>query len=211
MKTLSLTPRDLIVLEALSLRVRLIGLRQLADALWFGHAPNTRRRLRQLVSAELLRRDIVPARPLPEIVAPICAWQPGAPEPDAGQVSFCLRCRWTYTALRPTVVYLPTDKTVTHFGGRAHHRQISTQVTHDLGVAAVWLWFQVNAPRLAAAWCGEDMIAPDRRGETLPDAVLLGPDGEPATMIEFGGSYGPRRITEFHDDAAMRGLPYQIW
>jgi len=211
MTTLSLTSRDLTILEALSLRVRLVGLRQLADALWFGHIANTRRRLRRLVAAGLIRRDAAPARPLPEIVAPVCTWQPGTPEPDAGQVSFCLRSRWAYTALRPTVVYLPTEKTMEHFGGRLHHRQISTQVTHDLGVAAIWLWFQVNEPCLAAAWSGEDMFAQDRRGETLPDAAILGVDGEPITMIEFGGSYGPSRIAEFHDDCAMRGLAYQIW
>jgi hypothetical protein len=100
---------------------------------------------------------------------------------------------------------------VEHFGGRRHHHEISAQVTHDLGVAAVWLWFQVNAPTLAAVWVGEDMLAPDRRAETLPDAALFGVDGNPDTLIEFGGSYRAARIAEFHDDCAMRGIGYQIW
>lgn len=211
MTSLSLTQRDLVVLESLSLRIRLIGLRQIADALWFGHVANARRRLRQLVAVGLIRREVVPAIPLPELTGPVCTWQPGSPQPDSGQVSFCLRSRWRQRAMRPTVVYLPTGPTVEHFGGRLHHRQISTQVTHDLGVSGVWLWFRVNAPDLASAWSGEDMFAPQRRGEPLPDAMLLGPDGEPSTLIEFGGSYGPRRIADFHDDCAMRGLPYHIW
>ena len=209
--SLRLTERDVVVLQALSLKVRLFGLRQIADAIWFGHVANARRRMRRLVTAGLVYRQITPAQPLPELTGPVFEWQPGDREPNAGQISFRLKNRWKYQALRQTVVYLATENTVEHFGGRPHHHQISTQVTHDLGVAAVWLWFHLYAPHLAAAWRGEDLIAPERRGETLPDAVLIGRDLQPAMMIEFGGSYGPKRIEEFHDAAAMRAFPYQIW
>ncbi len=211
MSLLHLTTRDRLVLEALSLRVRLIGLRQLADALWFGQIANARRRMKRLTVAELVRRETALARPLPDMHAPVCQWQPGQAEPDAGEVSHRLQTRWRYSALRTTVVYLPTEFTVSYFGGRQRHGPLTTQVTHDLGVTAIWLWFVRHQPKLAATWQGEDLIAPLRRGETLPDAVLAGPDGEPALLIEFGGSYRPRRVAAFHDDAALRGLPYQIW
>lgn len=206
-----LTERDVVVLQALSLKVRLFSLRQIADVFWCWHVANARRRLRRLIAAGLVRRDVAPAQPLPEMTGPVFAWQPGDGPPNAEQISFRLKTRWKYRALRPTVVYLPTESTVEHFGGRPHHHQISTQVTHDLGVAAIWLRLHLDAPPLAKAWRGEDLIARERRGETLPDALLVGSDQEPAALIEFGGSYGPTRTAELCDDAAMRNLPCQIW
>ena len=209
--SLVLTDRDILLLEAVALKVRLIGLRQIADALWQGHIANARRRLKRLVRSGLLRREVVPVRPLPELSGPVCQWQPGAVEPDVEQVSSHLKSRWHYQTMRATTIYLPTNKTIDHFGGRTHHTQITSQVTHDLGVTAVWLWFLRYAPQLSDQWQGEDTIAPERRGDVLPDALLIAPDGKTSTAIEFGGSYGAARLAAFHDDAVMRGLPYQIW
>ena len=139
--SLRLTTRDVVVLQALSLKVRLFGLRQIADAIWSGHVANARRRMRRLVTAGLVRREVAPAQPLPDLTGPVFEWRPGDGDPNAGRISFRLKGRWKYQALRPTVVYLPTEATIEHFGGRPHHNEISTQVTHDLGVSAVWLWF----------------------------------------------------------------------
>lgn len=209
-KHLQFTDRDVIVLRALSLQVRLFGQRQLADALWAGDIANARRRLHRFVEMGLVRRSVVMARPLPELLAPVFVWQPGTDDPDVRQIAFQLQSRWRYRALRSTVIYLPTERTVNHFGGR-NKAVLSAQVSHDLGVSEVWLWFFCNHPSYAKAWRGENLITDGEPGQALPDAVLLDSNDEPVMLIEFGGDYEADRIAAFHDDAVLRGLPYQIW
>lgn len=204
------TDRDFTVLRALSLQVRLFGQRQLADALWAADIANARRRLHRFVEMGLIRRSVVMARPLPELLRPVFVWQPGQEDPDVSQIAFQLQSRWRYRALRSTVIYLPTEHTVNHFGGR-NKALMSTQVSHDLGVSEVWLWFCCNHPSYAKAWRGENQITDNEPGQSLPDAILVDSTDQPAMLIEFGGDYEVDRIAAFHDDAVLRGLPYQIW
>lgn len=208
---LRLSPRDLVLLEGLALRVRLMGQRQVADALWASHLANARRRLSRLVAEGMIARQVLPARPLPELTEPIVRWQPGQTIPNSDAIAFQLQSRWKFRALRPTVVYFPTSLTVTYFGGRERPPSMTTHTTHDLGVTAVWLRFLNHSRELALTWIGEDILAPSRIGQKLPDAALVDAAGEPTMLVEFGGSYGPARVADFHDDAAARGLPYQIW
>ncbi|HBE71968.1 MAG TPA: hypothetical protein DDW52_27835 [Planctomycetaceae bacterium] len=204
------TDRDLTVLRALSLQVRLFGQRQLAAALWAGDVANARRRLKRFVDLGLLQRNIVLARPLPDLLSPVFVWQPGDENPDASQIAFQLQSRWRYRALRSTVIFLPSDIIVNHFGGRKK-AVMSAQVSHDLGVSEVWLWFCCNQPCYASAWRGENMITDREPGQVMPDAILVDANDQPAMLIEFGGDYDAGRIAAFHDDAVLRGLPYQIW
>lgn len=206
-----LKQRDLVVLEALALRIRVIGLRQAADAFWYGHVANARRRLRQLVNAEMLSRAVVPAQPLPEIIQPIVRWQPGQPIPDANHVSCQLQSRWRFRALRPTVVYFPTEKTILQYGGRVRSNNKTTQVTHDLGLTAAWIRYFQQDSKLRSVWVGEEVLAPTRVNQKVPDAALVDQQGEPTLLIEFGGSYAAARVAAFHDDAAYRQLPYHLW
>lgn len=204
------TDRDVTVLRALSLQVRLFGQRQLADALWAGDIANARRRLNRFVEMGLLQRNVVMARPLPELLSPVVVWQPGDENPDASQIAFQLQSRWRFRALRSTVIFLPTEITVNHFGGRSK-AVLSAQVSHDLGVSEVWLWFCCNHPSYAKAWRGENLITDGEPGQSMPDAILVDSNDQPAMLIEFGGDYDAERIAAFHDDAVLRGLPYQIW
>ncbi|MCA9150047.1 MAG: hypothetical protein KDA92_12130 [Planctomycetales bacterium] len=210
MPRLLFSPRDLLVLRGLSLQVRLLGQRQLADSLWHGDIANARRRLRRFADLGLVERHVVLARPLPELLSPVAQWRPGQPEPDAGQVAFELQRRWKYRALRSTVVYVPTKAIVEHFGGHAK-RPLATQVSHDLGVAAIWLWYCQNRPDHVATWRGEDMLTNNEHGQSVPDAVLVGRDERPAVWIEFGGDYAKDRVSAFHDSAASLAASYQIW
>lgn len=211
MTNLRLRQRDLILLEALALRVRVLGQRQTADAFWDGHIANTRRRLQQLVEAEMLSRAIVPAQPLPELTGPIVRWQPGNPTPNANQVAFQLQSRWRYRSPRPTVVYFPTEKTIMQFGGRVRCQNKTLQITHDLGVTAMWIRYFKQSSELTSVWVGEEILAPTRVSQKLPDAALVDQQGEPTLLIEFGGSYAASRVAAFHDDAACRQLPYHLW
>ncbi len=203
--------RDLVLLEALALRVRLVGQRQIAETLWSSHLANARRRLSCLTQDGLLERQIIPARPLPDLTEPVVRWQPGQPPPHFDAVAFQLQSRWRYRALRPTVVYFPTPQTIAYFGGPDRPPPKVTQITHDLGVTAMWLRFHLHSPELAAHWMGEDVLAESRVGQKVPDAALLNSHGEPEMLVEFGGAYGASRVSDFHADAAARDLPYQIW
>lgn len=205
-----LTERDLMILKALSLQVRLFGQRQLAESLWSGEIANARRRLRRFVELGLVKRKVALARPLPEMLSPVFQWMPGRAEPDVGQIAFQLQSRWRYQALRSTIVFVPTPTILNHFGGR-QKTLMSSQASHDLGVSEVWLWYLRNRPALAAAWRGEDLLIENEPGESLPDAVLVDANEQPVMLIEFGGDYNANRIATFHDAAAMRGIPYQVW
>ncbi len=202
--------RDLELLEALALRVRVVGQRQIAEALWGSHLANARRRLSRLTQEGLLSKQAVLARPLPELFEPVVRWQPGQQAPHSESIAFQLQSRWKYRCLRSTVVYFPTAQTITWFGGHQKAQPVS-QITHDLGVTAVWLRFHLCSPALADRWTGEGVLAASRIGQKLPDAALLDNNGEPEILIEFGGAYAASRVAEFHNDAAARGLPYQIW
>ena len=84
------------------------------------------------------------------------------------------------------------------FGGTARGElRHPTQATHDLGVAAGWLRLHQVAPKWAAAWRGEDLLAHTRRGEKLPDAFIVDDDAE---LDEA-----------FHQDWVSRNFPYQLW
>ena len=211
MKQLRLRHRDMILLEALALRIRLISQKQAAEAFWECHIPNARRRLKQLAVAEFLQRASAPAQPLPEMVQPVVRWQPGQEPPNANRVSYRLKQRWKFRVLIPTIVYCATERTVLQFGGKARSQNKVTQVTHDLGLTATWIRYYQESSRETSFWVGEDVLAPTRRRQKLPDAALLDRSGNPALLIEFGGSYAADRVAAFHEDAASRQLPYHLW
>jgi hypothetical protein len=130
---------------------------------------------------------------------------------DFSALSWKLCKRWE-VAPKPTTVYVASPKFVKRLGG------VSTgtlhnlaAVSHDLHVSEVYLCLVRNSPNLARLWVGEDVIAPTREGQKLPDAMLCNGQGEPALVIEFGGAYPPERLRAFHEDCKQRNLPYEIW
>lgn len=209
-----ITGRDRELLQALTLKVRLFSLRQIAEH-WFGQdVANARRRLRQLELAGLLQRVTLAARPTPPLFEPIVVWQPGNAAPDFGRAAWQIESRWHDRPVRHCATYIATAKTANAFGGKARGElKRPLQATHDLGVAAIWLRLRVVSPQLAAAWRGEDLLAHTRRGpgDKLPDAFLVDVAGEVVSVIEFGGSYDAARVQAFHADCARRQLPYQLW
>jgi len=209
---LALSDRDRQLLQALVEKVRLFGLRQIAQHWWNDEMANARRRLRRLASAGLITRITVQARPLPQLLGPIASWKPGAPVPEFGPAAHQLQTRWLKRPVRASTAYIATQRASQLFGGTARGElKHATQATHDLGVSAVWLRLHDRAPEWADAWRSEDLLAHTRRGEKLPDAFLLNTAGDTVCVVEFGGSYDTRRVREFHEDCADRGLPYQIW
>lgn len=77
----------------------------------------------------------------------------------------------------------------------------------------MFLSIRRRRPELIQQWIDEDRLAPYRRGEKLPDAIIADHAGaSPRLVLEFGsGNYGVDRLRAFHDDCELRGLPYEIW
>ena len=106
---------------------------------------------------------------------------------------------------------MATSRGAKHFGGKGGKLRRPLQATHDLHVSTVYLWFLEQQPDLASAWASEDLIAPTRRGQKLPDAMIQDEAGNPLRVIEFAGAYPPERIEKLHLDCEYRGLPYELW
>jgi hypothetical protein len=211
----AMTERDTEILVALCTKVRLFTLDQVADG-WWSHVANpkslTRRRLGKLAEVELVKQQRVLAAPLPPMREPIIRWRPGDPAPDAGAVAWKLQTRWS-TGAQPTTVFTSTPKSARLFGGKPSEKLKSNlQVTHDLGVSGMYLQLLRTDRSAAQQWIGEDILAPYRFRQKLPDAVLAERAGAtPQLVLEFGGSYDKPRVQSFHDDCARRSLPYELW
>lgn len=209
---LHFTDRDRELLQALSQKVRLFSQRQVANHLWNGELANARRRLKRLEQAGLVAKVTVRARSLPPLEAPLVSWRPDEAAPDFGSIAYRCQQRWKARAVRPTSAWIITETGAQAFGGVGRgDLKHSTQATHDLGVAAVWLRLRQVAPQWAAAWRGEDLMADTRHGEKLPDGFIVDEQGEVAWIIEFAGAYDADRVRAVHQDCVNRRLPYQLW
>lgn len=210
---LVLTPRDQDILSTLSLRVRLLTLAQIARTWWHETASTAaRRRLGQLREAGLLSSAQIVALHVGVLEAPIVCWGPAQPRPNLGAVAWRLKRRWS-AAPQPAVIYFATRRCGQLFGGARRGKFARAfQVSHDLGVAEMFLAYRRTRPETVRRWIDEDRLAPYRRGEKLPDAVLAtAPSAVPELVLEFGAGYGKSRVVAFHEDNLSRGLRYQIW
>lgn len=214
-RRLTLTPRDDEILDALSLRVRMLSLPQIARNWWSGaeHPQSAARdRLDRLVHHGWLSRTRALARQLSPFAAPQVVWSSGRWVPEFGPIAWRLRQRWSGPASIVTV-YLATSRTARRFGGRRRdHIARPFQMAHDLGTAEMFLAVRRQRPQLVSRWIDEDRLAPFRRGQKLPDAVIAAAPSAPIELVlEFGAGYSKRRLAAFHRDNEARGLPYEIW
>jgi hypothetical protein len=208
------TERERDILASLVSKVRMLSFEVILREWWppsESAKTNARRRLSELVEAGLLVRERAPARPLLPLAEPVFRWKPGQDAPAFGGLSWAMQKRWTEPA-RDVTVYLATRRAAAIFGGKADGRiKNLSQVTHDVHLGALYLKFRRDAPSLAAGWVGEEIFAPTREHQKLPDALLYDREGRPRLVVEFGGAYPAERVKAFHEDCAARGLPYELW
>ncbi len=209
-----LTGREREIVGALASKIPMLAFAQILGGWWpeSKSAPtNARRRLSELVEAKLVVRERALARPLLVLAGPVFRWKPGEEAPAFGELSWRLQKRWTEPP-REVMVYLATRRAASIFGGRADGRITNpAQATHDIHLGELYLKLTREAPTLAAGWIGEDILAPTREHQKLPDAILHDREGRPRLVMEFGGSYPTERVKAFHEDCAARELPYEIW
>jgi hypothetical protein len=210
----TLNPRDIDILDALSIRVRLFSVAQVART-WWGStsAPesNAQKRLKLLEAAGLVTRFNLMARPELPLEAPVLIWEPGQATPDLGAASYQLQSRFT-APLQTTPCVIATSRAATKFGGYGGRFPKYAEQTHDVHVAAMYLRYRSLRPDLIRHWISEEIIKRTRqkiKGDKLPDAMIRTGDYE--RVIEFGGEYEKEKLIAFHDYCVKKDLPYELW
>jgi hypothetical protein len=142
----------------------------------------------------------------------LATWRPGEKSPNLAAIAWRLKSRWL-GGYRSSAIYLATVAASRRFGGgRAGRIKRPFQIAHDIGVAEMYFAMRRQRPAAVSLWIGEDRLAPHRRRQKLPDAILAArPADKPLLILEFGGHYDKRRLIGFHEDAAQRRVPYEIW
>jgi hypothetical protein len=93
-------------------------------------------------------------------------------------------------------------------GGRLSH---PLQATHDIHVSAIFFKLLRENPEEAERWVSDEVLAPLRRRQKLPDAEIHDAVGRTVRVIEFAGGYPPERIRKVHEDCERRQVPYELW
>lgn len=207
-RELQLTDRDELLLQALTLRIRLITT-ELAARFWDTSSQYSRRRLRRLQRAGLLQAASVLAHPLLPLENPVFTWNPEIRDPPFGSIRYQIQSRWT-DAPTSTTVFLATKKAVHIFGGLGGVFSQPLQATHDIHVTALYVRHVLTGDS-ALSWQSEDALKQQNKRGKTPDAILLDRQHRPVRAVEFGGSYGLARLRAFHLACVHRNLPYELW
>lgn len=215
MQTLpTLSDRDKQILVALTRKVRLLSVSQIARTWWTETSDperNARRRLSELERGSLVKIIEISAHPELPLPCPEFVWKPGEPEPDFGPLSYRLQSRWIEPAAGISAV-VATRASANLFGGKVTRLPREDEQNHDLHLGALYLRFLKLFPVQAEAWLSDELIRrtrPDRRGEKLPDA-LVELNGK-QHVVEFGGAYSKDKLKRFHGFCRWKRYSYEIW
>lgn len=201
------------MLDTLVRRVRVLTLEQIART-WFAHTVTPRRhadiRLARLERAGLIHRDSMIAHPELLLDTPMAAWNPGDAPPALRSISRLAASRWLAPAQSQKLV-VASRMAGTWLGGRGGRWPRPSELSHDITLAGVFLWFRTHEPDWATAWISEDLLGREGfRGEDRrPDALIITP--EVRVAVELAGVYRVEKLLDFHAFCEQRGLPYQIW
>lgn len=212
----AITSRDNEILDALTLRVRVLTVEQITRTWWSGLRHGRRAAVRRLEVLELagsIHTFDMLAHPELSLESPIGHWRPGAPTPDFDELAYRLGKRWALPPIRHTAV-IATRKSGRLYGGWGGRHPRPTERTHDLHMAAVFLRKRMLEPAIAGNWISEEKLRERGKGARtreklhLPDAIVTRPR---RTAIEFGGAYRVEKLRSFHTYCQRIGLSYEIW
>lgn len=208
--------RDL--LAVLTLRVRTLSVAQAARTWWpedEGRAgarrlAGAKRRLDALLRRGLIETTHLLAHPELDLTAPLAVWLPGLPSPSLGSIAHAAKQRWTMDPVSTTFI-TATSAGGRVMGGEGGRAPRTSEATHDLHVAAVFLRMRRELRTRAVSWRSEASVLASRdgRSEQLPDALVR--DGRATTAIEFVGEYPAAKLSAFHKYCAAKGYGYELW
>ena len=207
------TQRDIDIVRALCVKVRLFTVEQIAVARWHASirsSVHATRRLSKLVSANLLERYRINVHPLLDISRPLFSWNPGSEAPDALRVSDQAQARWTEPGT-PTIVYLASPLAANLFASYAGGLPRPCEWDHDLLLAQVYVHYLKTDPDLASRWSGEDTR--EKAGHRIkdPDVFVYDDHGRICLVVESAGRYTAKQIEAFHEHCAKYNLGYELW
>lgn len=208
----TLTPRDLDLLETLTCRVTMLSARQAIDLWW----PNSkgphraRRCLRRLAKNGLIKRYIINVHPLLPVHRPLFRWRPGVAAPDTERIAAEARARWSQPA-RPTEVLVASPQTARLMGSSARRLPPIERRDHTLRLASVYLQYRITLPHLAGLWVGEPALPRSEPGSRGFNALLRDDSGRPLRAIQAVGRWSPDQAERFHAHCAEADLPYELW
>lgn len=214
-----LTRRDLEILEALTKRVRVFTLSQIARTWWNTSADSDSvagSRLQRLATENLIHLERASAHPELALEIPVATWKPGDCEPNFGAISYRLQSRWSSHPVL-TACVSASKLAATRFGGFGGRPPREVERTHDIHLSHVYLRYRLEHPELLSTWVYEEETKFERRlsegkpkfGEKLPDVFLRA--GADVRVVEFGGAYGKDKLAAFHGYCKERQYPYEIW
>ncbi len=207
-----LTARDLDICRALTLRVRILAIKQVAD-IWWAEKTASRtvhRRMEQLTRQGWLERHVINAHPLLPVTKPLFAWSPEHEEPDAERVAEATQSRWNLPA-EPTEIVVATARTACLLGSTAKCLPPPEHRDHDLRLSAVYAHYRLKHFTLASLWLGEHALSKAGFRVKDPDAFLVDANRRVLKVIESAGRYGPQQVQSFHDHCVEFDLSYELW
>lgn len=207
-----MTPREEQILRALVNDVRVLSLTQVARCWWTDTRWGRSRAKAAMTALECegwAQIHAALARPIRELSEPLVTWSPDDESPDVWKLSRKLHLRAMQPASMVSFVFA-SAQSVALFG-RGHAPSVKlTQMTHDLHVSEVYLWYRTHGLP-ARGWLSEDRLPRDWPLRERPDAVLADDDGTIRRAVEYGGDYPPSRLQELHAGLAAMKLEYEIW
>jgi hypothetical protein len=214
-----LTRRDVEILDALTKRVRVLSIPQIARTWWKDAADSERvasNRLRTLQAEKLVHIERLPAHPELLLEGPAATWWPGDAAPDFSALSYRLQSRWKRHPVL-TACVSASKLAANRFGGYGGRPPRAVERTHDVHMAQVYLLYRTRNPELVRHWVFEEQVKAERRrekrapiwGEKLPDAFIRSEAG--IRVVEFGGAYNKDKLTAFHGYCKDHLFSYEIW
>lgn len=207
-----LTKRDIEIIDILTKKVHILSLSQVART-WWGQALHpveaARSRVRVLQAKGFVQIISFPVHPELPLTQPLFSWIPGQAAPDFGALAYRVQIRWVRPPVFEKFVYA-TRKAAAHLGGYGDARPDANHATHDLHLAAVFLFKQRHDPACAESWQSEDTVRAERRDydDKLPDAIVTHPT---KMAIDFVGKYPKTKLEAFHEYCAREGIGYELW
>lgn len=208
---MTLTLRDVDLLETLTLRVCLLKVRHVARIWWRdgGSQQAAERRCQSLSDGGWIERGVINAHP-PLALRPVFVWSPGDEEPDFAGLAHECRNRWTQAAV-PTPVIVATPQAANVFGSTARGLPALEHRNHDLRLSQVYVHYRQHKPRLAQTWVGEHALPKAGYRIKDPDAFLVDAAGRVRRVIESAGRYDAVQVESFHEHCVEYDLPYELW
>lgn len=207
-----LTGRDLAILDAVTCRVKVLSLAQVARTWWQGPngVRNARKRVRFLESAGHVQLIPVLAGDEVALSGTVAVWWLGLAVPDFAAVVRQTQTRWD-GPVRTILCVVGTDLAAARTGGVARWPRLS-ETTHDLHLSQVYLHKLRTDPRTARRWCGEAQLMrmPGAAPDKVPDA-LVRLAGRCMAIEVIGSSYDAAKLRSFHDYCAAHGFAYEMW